>query len=133
MTYQRPFRIAPDQATLTRHQQALMTLDEELNLVVYRGILQLAETNQREALLHIINTEYNTTIDLPGIPSTRGGAKASLLAHFMIIDGAPELWYDEDNPCAMAYAFALGRKGRAAAQRVSYRSGMTPPPPAGKS
>ncbi len=127
-----PFRIAPDQSSLTKSQQALMTLDQELQLLVYRGIMQLAKVDQREALLHLVKTEYGVTLQLPPIPSERivrgKTSEPSLIAHLVIVDGQPQIWYEKDNPYAMAWAFALGRRGFAAADRLSYRSGMTPPP-----
>ncbi len=128
----RSFRLAPGQSPLARAIQSLMTLDNELHLVTYFWPIQLAEVEQREALLHFVNTWWDTTIDIPPVPPMRTirGKKVpgTLIAYLLEIDGKPILWYDEDHIVAMAYAFAIGRAGRAAAQRISYRNGMVPPP-----
>jgi hypothetical protein len=129
----RSFRIASSQSPLTRSIQALMIASGELRALVYRGPYQLAQTRQREALLHVLNTEYNTTIDLPKPQPPkrkRQGATsefASLIAFLVVIDGRPELWYEDDDVPATVYGFVRGRLGIAAARRVTFRQGTLPP------
>lgn len=130
----RSFRISEKQSPMTRSLQSLMIAGGELRALVYRGPFQLSDTEHREALLHLLNTEYNTTIDLPKPqPPKRkrqGGPEfGPMVAYLVIIDGRPELWYEEDDVPAMVYGFIRGRLGIDAARRVTYREGMLPPAP----
>lgn len=134
-----PVRIAVNQARLSRSMQALMIADNEIEGLVYRGPFQLANKAQREALLHIYNTEFNTTITLPEIPTPRRPRKndplpkedqiGSLIAFLVIIDNEPVLFYEEDHVLAAVFGFVMGRYGIAVARRVTFREGMLPPPP----
>lgn len=129
----RSFRISDKQSPMTRSIQALMIADEELGALVYRGPYQLADTDHREALLHLLNTEYNTTITLPKPqPPKRKregneGKFGPMVAFLVIIDGKPELFYEEDNVPATVYGFVRGRLGVDAARRVTFREGTLPP------
>lgn len=132
MTEKPPFRIAPGQASMARSMQALMTANIELQAFVYRGPYQLAEREQREALLHVLNTEFNTTIDLPAAPPVRRvkkreGQPGTLIAHLVVIDNQPVIFYEENDVVAAVFGFILGRYGMDAARRVSFRAGMIPP------
>ena len=113
----RAFRIRPAQSVAAKAMQALMILSNELKLVVYRQPYQLGDTAQREALLHTLNTEFNTTIELP--------KKGRTVAFLVVVEGKPLLLHtDEVLPFAVGYALAKG--GLDAARRVSYRADMLP-------
>ena len=113
----RPFRIRADQSVAAKAMQALMILSNELRLAVYRQPYQLGDTAQREALLHTLNTEFDTTIDLP--------KKGRHVMYLVIVEGAPLLLHvDEVLPWVIGYAHAKG--GIDAARRVSYRADMLP-------
>lgn len=131
--YDPAFRIAERQAPMARSMQALMICNNELNGFVYRGPHQLSEVDQREALLHVLNTEFDTTIDLPEIPAPRRPSKSdkpgSLIAHLVVVDGTPILFFEEDGVLPAVFGFVLGRYGVEAARRVTFRGGMLPPAP----
>lgn len=113
----RPFRIRADQSAAAKAMQALMILSDELKLAVYRQPYQLGDPAQREALLHTLNTEFDTSIDLP--------KKGRHVVYLVIVAGVPMLLHtDEVLPFVTAYAFANG--GIDAARRVSYRGDMLP-------
>ena len=88
---------------------------------------------QREALLYTLNTEFNTTIDLPKTPPPRRRRPGaidqigSLIAFLVVIDGKPVIFYDEDDVLSAVFGFILGRYGVEAARRVTFRDGMLPP------
>lgn len=130
----RSFRISDKQSPMTISIQALMIAANELRALVYRGPYQLANTRQREALLHVLNNEYNTTIDLPKPQPPKRKRKdgktaefGPLVAFLVVIDGRPELWYEEDDVPATVYGFIRGRLGLDAARRVTFREGTLPP------
>lgn len=129
----RTFRIAQGQSPMARGIQSLMIADLELGGLVYRGPYQLADTEQRDALLHTLNTEFDTTIDLPKTPPPRRKRQGvddqvgSLIVYLVIIDGKPELFYEDDDVPSTVYGFIRGRLGIEAARRVTFRSGMLPP------
>jgi hypothetical protein len=125
----RPFRIRPDQSVAAKAKQTLMILSNELRLAVYRQPFQIGDVPQREALLHLLNTEFGTTIPLP----KKGRAVVYLVACEDNSGAQPRrvpflVHEDEVLPFVVGYAFAHPRGGFDAARRVSYRADMLPLP-----
>lgn len=125
----RLFRIAPGQSGGHMARQALMIAAKELRVITYREPYQMADPDQRDCLLHTLNTEFDQTIPLPPVEYDRSGEPRSSV-FYLIVDlktRIPILLPEGDVvPFVLALVFA--RQGIDAARRVTYRAEMLPAP-----
>jgi hypothetical protein len=113
------FRIAANQSLPAKAKQALMIANQELGILIYREPVQIANADQRASVLHLVNTEFNCTIALPG--RQRG------MFYLVVFDGVPSL-IPESDVLPVVWAYALAKGGIEMARRVSYRPEMLPAP-----
>lgn len=120
------FRIAPDQSIAAKSKQALMIAASELKILIYREPYQLGDVDQRNSLLHTLNTEFDETIPLP---AGRG------VFYLIVVEDPAEqgekpkrrpVLIPENDVQAFVVGYAIAKVGIERARRVSYCAEMLP-------